>query len=79
MIFRSGPESLVRSSSPTRSGEGASALNGGIDCPFLAVVIVAVIVAVIVIVVVVVSEMRMHVIDDWRRQEDFATLLRARP
>ena len=73
MIFRNGPESLGRSSSPTRSGEGVSALSGGIDCAFLAVVVV------VVIVVVVMSEMGMNVIDDWRRKEDFTTLLRARP
>jgi hypothetical protein len=73
VIFRNGPESLGRSSSPTRSGEGVSALSGGIDCAFLAVVVV------VVIVVVVMSEMGMNVIDDWRRKEDFTTLLRARP
>jgi hypothetical protein len=73
VIFRSGPESLDCRPAPTSSGEGVSTLSGGIDCAFLAVVIVA------VIMVVVVSDMRMHVIDDWRRQEDFTTLLRARP
>jgi hypothetical protein len=81
VIFRNGPESLGRSSSPTRSGEGVSALSGGIDCAFLAVVVVVVVVIVVVVVVVIVvmSEMGMNVIDDWRRKEDFTTLLRARP
>jgi hypothetical protein len=73
VIFRNGPESLGRSSSPTRSGEGVSALSGGIDCAFLAVVVV------VVVMVMVMSEMGMNVIDDWRRKEDFTTLLRARP
>jgi hypothetical protein len=60
-IFRSGPESLGQSSSLTKSGKGASALGKRINCPLRAVVIVVV--------------MCVDVIDDWRRQEDFTTLL----
>ena len=70
-IFRSRPESLGQSSSLTKSGKGASALGKRINCPLRAVVIVVVIAVVIVIVV----EMCMDVINDWRRQEDFTTLL----
>jgi hypothetical protein len=82
LIFRNGPESLGRSAGPTRSGEGASALGKRINCPLRAVVVVVVIVIVvvvvimIVVVIVVVVEMCMDVIDDWRRQEDFTTLLK---
>ena len=67
------PNRSAAPQAPTSSGEGAAALSGGIDCGFLAVVVVA------VIVIVVMSEMGMNVIDDWRRQEDFTTLFRARP
>jgi hypothetical protein len=58
--FRNGPESLGRSASPNRSGEGASALGGGIDDPLRVVVAVAVVVAVVL------GEMSMNVIHDWR-------------
>ena len=64
LIFRNGPESLGRSAGPTRSGEGASALGGGIDDPLR--VAVAVVVVVVVVVILVLGEMGMNVIHDWR-------------
>jgi hypothetical protein len=65
--FRKGPESLGRYSGPTRSGEGASTLSGGIDCPFRVVVTVIVIVVVIMVVIMttIMGEMSMNVIHDW--------------
>jgi hypothetical protein len=63
LIFRNGPESLGRSAGPTRSGEGASALSGGIDCPFR--VVVTVIVIVVVIMTTIMGEMGLNVIHDW--------------
>jgi hypothetical protein len=62
-IFRNGPESLGRSAGPTRSGEGASALGGGIDDPLR--VVVTVIVIVVVIMTMIMGEMSMNVIHDW--------------
>ena len=70
MIFRSGPESPGHSPSRTSSGEGASALGGGIDCAFRVAVVVIVVMSEIV------REMRMNVIHDWRLEKNFATLLR---
>jgi hypothetical protein len=67
LIFRNGPESLGRYSGPTRSGEGASALGGGIDDPLRVVVTVIVIVVVIMVVIMttIMGEMSMNVIHDW--------------